>query len=303
MRKIWLLSLTLVGLGLLLSFVPRLLAPSVPPLSAVQPSPKKTIQYRSRMLGQSVVHTLRIPAQSRFSVVPALSQEVDTLESFAQKHQAIAVLNGGFFDPDNQKSTSYIVLQGKRVADPRLNERLMRNPDLVPYLGKILNRAEFRRYVCAQAVRYDIVLHSEPPPRGCQLVDALGGGPHLLPQLTSVQEGFVALANGEVSRDPLGSNQPNARSAVGIMQDGSILWVMVAQKPEAPSTSGLSFSALATFMKTLGVQKAMNLDGGSSTSLYYKGKTVYGKVNEQGNSVKRPVKSVLLVQEDLGKAP
>jgi exopolysaccharide biosynthesis protein len=47
-------------------------------------------------------------------------------------------------------------------------------------------------------------------------------------------------------------------------------------------------------MKTLGVEKAMNLDGGSSSSLYYKGKTLYGKVDEKGNLVRRSVKSVLL---------
>jgi exopolysaccharide biosynthesis protein len=70
---------------------------------------------------------------------------------------------------------------------------------------------------------------------------------------------------------------------------------MVAQKPEAPTTSGMSFQALAAFMKALGVEKAMNLDGGSSSSLYYNGKTLYGKVDDKGNSVRRPVKSVLLI--------
>jgi len=72
---------------------------------------------------------------------------------------------------------------------------------------------------------------------------------------------------------------------------------MVAQKPEAPTHAGMSLQRLATFMKSLGVEKAMNLDGGSSSSLYYKGKTFYGKVNAKGNLIKRSVKSVLLIQE------
>jgi exopolysaccharide biosynthesis protein len=118
-----------------------------------------------------------------------------------------------------------------------------------------------------------------------------------LPEITSLQEGFVDFSNGEVIRDPLNSTQPNARSAVGITRDGSLLWVMVAQKPDSPSTSGMSLPALAAFMKTLGVEKAMNLDGGSSSCLYYKGKTFYGKVDEKGNLVRRPVKSVLLVSQ------
>ncbi|MBE9229866.1 phosphodiester glycosidase family protein [Phormidium sp. LEGE 05292] len=82
---------------------------------------------------------------------------------------------------------------------------------------------------------------------------------------------------------------------MGITVDGSLLWVMVSQKPENPTTSGMSLPELAKFMKSLGVEKAMNLDGGSSSSFYYKGQAFYGKVDSKGNWVKRPVKSVLLV--------
>ncbi len=296
LRKIFLLSLILIGLGVLLLRVTHSKPPEATS-SAVIKSPHKDIRYGSYTLDHSVVHTLLIPTNSHFSVTPALSQELSSLESFAQEHKALAVINGGFFDPVNRKSTSYIVRQGFLVADPSLNKRLMNNPKLVPYLKKILNRTEFRRYLCGQTVRYDIALHTEPPLPDCQLVDTLGGGPRLLPELTSVQEGFFDFSQGQVIRDPLRSSQPDARSAVGITRDGSLLWIMVAQKPEAPTTSGMSLQALAVFMKTLGVEKAMNLDGGSSSGLYYKGKTVYGKVNEQGNLVRRKVKSVLLIQE------
>jgi len=62
----------------------------------------------------------------------------------------------------------------------------------------------------------------------------------------------------------------------------------------------MSLQSLAGFMKTKGVEKAMNLDGGSSSSLYYQGKTFYGKVDDKGNQLRRLVKSVLLVQETSG---
>ncbi len=294
MRKIFWLSFILIASGVVLFSIPHN-KPLDVPSSAVLPPPQKDIQYESHTLQQSVAHTLLIPASSHFSVTPAVSQEVSTLESFAQKHQAVAAINGGFFDPVNQKSTSIVVVEGVLVADPNQNERLIDNPKLAPYLKKILNRTEFRRYLCGQTIRYDISLHTEPPLPGCRLVDVLGGGPRLLPELSSLQEGFLDFSNGAVIRDPLGSSQPNARSAVGITRDGSVLWMMVAQKPEAPTTSGMSLQALAAFMKTKGVEEAMNLDGGSSSSFYYKGKTFYGKVNENGNPVKRPVKSALLI--------
>lgn len=294
MRKVW-LSSRLVGLALSLLAVLHGSA-LLTTASKDVPLTHKDFRYKSYTLKSSIVHTLVIPVQSKFSVSLAVSPQLDTLENFAQKYQAIAVLNGGFFDPVNHKTTSYVVQQGKLIADPRLNERLINNPDLAFYLDKILNRAEFRRYLCGQVVRYDITLHRQPTPEGCQLINAMGGGPRLLPQITSLQEGFVEVSNGKVVRDALGTDRPNARTAVGITHDGSIVWVMVEQ-PEASTSSGMSLPALAEFMKTLGVEKAMNLDGGSSSALYYQGKSFYGKVDGEGNSVRRRVKSVLLVQE------
>ncbi|MBV8885128.1 MAG: phosphodiester glycosidase family protein [Chroococcidiopsidaceae cyanobacterium CP_BM_RX_35] len=295
MRKVWLLTLIICSSVLLLS-ISYILSPS-PPSSRVAPSQGLTIRYELHTSPQSVVHTLLIPAQGQFSVTPALSSELDTLKSLAQKHHAFAALNGGFFDPVNHKSTSYVIRQSRLVADPRLNKRLMNNPALAGYLNQILNRTEFRRYFCGQTVRYDIVLHSEATPADCRLTDVLGGGPRLLPEMTPVQEGFLTVVQGRAVRDALGSKQPNARSAVGITRDGSIVWVMVAQKSEAPTSSGMSLLELAKFMKELSVEKAMNLDGGSSSSLYYKGKTIYGKLNAAGNSSRRAVKSVLLLQK------
>lgn len=266
------------------------------PSTIQQPvKPKLDIRYDSRSIKQSVVHTLFIPTTDDFVVIPALSHQLTTLETIAHKHEAIAAINGGFFDPNNQKSISYITQQGHVVADPRLNERLMQNPRLAPYLPKILNRTEFRRYQCGETFRYDIALHTEPIPSGCQLVDSMGGGPRLLPELTVSQEGFWDVANGLVIRDPLSSRQPNARSAIGITHEGNILLVMVAQKPGTSNSSGMSLQDLADFMKSQGVEEAMNLDGGSSSSFYYKDKMVYGKVDEKGNFVKRKVLSVLLV--------
>jgi exopolysaccharide biosynthesis protein len=295
MRKIWLLSLTIISLGISLLWL-NVRSSSQPTSSVVpkvQPSPATTIRYIERSLPQGIAYILLIPANSSFVVTGALSPTVNTVEEFAQKHQATAIFNAGFFDPANQKSTSHVVVAGRQIADPKDNERLVNNPQLKPYLNLIFNRSEFRRYLCGKITRYAIAVHNESPPTDCRIIDAIGAGPQLLPQLTSVQEGFVDKAKG---RDALGSEQPNARTAVGITRDGSVILVMVAQKPSQPKNSGISLVQLAQLMKTLGALEAMNLDGGSSSSLYYNGKAVYGKVNLQGNFIKRPVKSVLLVE-------
>ncbi|MGV2827816.1 phosphodiester glycosidase family protein [Myxosarcina sp. GI1(2024)] len=257
---------------------------------------KSAIRYDVYERPQQVIHTVTIPQDGDYRLVPAVATDLTSIGEFVKLHDAIAAINGGYFDPINQKTTSYIVREGKLVADPRTNERLIDNPDLQPYLGKILNRIELRRYLCQQRTRYDIVLHSATVPDDCTLQDSLGGGPGLLPQDTSVAEGFIAFQDGKIIRDVIGSNNPNARSAVGITPNGDLVLVMVAQRSQLPRNSGISLPDLAQFLATLGVSQAMNLDGGSSSALYYRGQTFYGRVDSEGNRVERKIKSVLLVR-------
>ena len=240
------------------------------------------------------VHVVTIPAESNYIITTEITANLTPIADFATRNNAVAAINGGYFDPNNEKTTSYITQQGNLVADPRINERLIDNPDLKPYLGKILNRAEFRRYQCGEATRYDITFHTADVPDNCILQDALGAGPQLLPVDTSVAEGFTAYEDGKLIRDAIGRDALNARSAIAITKEGNVILAMVQQQDS--TDSGMSLADLATFLHSLGATKAMNLDGGSSSSLYYQGETYYGKLDSEGDRVQRPLKSVLLVQ-------
>lgn len=301
----WRQWLALLGTTLLLVSCLRLPSPSppAPPQSAAlaasassPPSPELRISQYS--LPRSTVHVVVIPAgvPQRFAIEPVVAQGLELLEGWARQSNAIAALNGGFFDPANQQSTSHVIQQGEVTADPRQNQRLVGNPSLAPYLEQIFNRPEFRHYRCEDEGFYAIAPHRDPAPPGCQIETALGAGPQLLPELTLEADAFLAVSNGTVIRDPLGYNRPNARSAVGILANGDVVWVMAAQQPEAPGSSGLSLLELADFMRSLGAVTAMNLDGGSSAAIYANSQTVYGKVNEAGNPVVRPIKSMLVVR-------
>lgn len=306
-KRAWFLLL-FVGLGLLLVSLPHLVlqpSPSLlssphPPIAlsvAATPEPVSQVEYQTYALPSSTVHVLRVPADSGFRVVPGVAEAAELVTHFAEAAGAIAAVNGGFFDPVNQQTTSYIVLEGAVVADPAQNERLVNNPDMIPYLAQILNRSEFRQYQCPEGIRYGITRHDHPAPTGCQISTALGAGPRLLPTLDLETEAFTEVVNGTVVRDALGSDQPNARTAVGITAEGDILLVVAAQLPEAPTNSGLSLTELAEFLGNLNAVQAMNLDGGSSSTLYYQGQTHYGRLDATGNPVERSVKSVLLVLE------
>lgn len=269
---------------------------TLPATSSPKAIAKRSIEYLTYAHLDSTIHTVLIPAGKHYTVTVAVNSELAELSTFAAQANAIAALNGGFFDPANQQTTSFVTINGQLVADPRSNDRLINNPQLSPYLDKILNRSELRRYRCNNAIRYDIVLHSALIPSGCELLDAIGAGPQLLPEITAEQEGFTARQGDRITRDAIGSQQPNARTAVGLLANGDMLWVMVAQDPQKPGRSGLTLEELADFMRSKGAVKALNLDGGSSSALYYEGETHYGKVNSAGEIVRRSVKSVLLVE-------
>lgn len=260
-------------------------APAVPPVYDVVSLPAAT------------VHVVTIPDPVRYPVRVAVVEELARVDQIAAQvcegQGCVAVaINAGFFDPNNGLTTSYVVKNGALVADPNQNDRLVGNPDLANYMDQILNRSEFRRYDCNGTPSYDITFHQEPVPTGCALVDAVGAGPQLLPQDTSVEEGFVDRAT---NRDALGSQSPNARSAVGLTADGGVVLVMAAQVPGV-SPSGMTMAEMAALMGDRGVIKALNLDGGSSSTLIYQGTTHYGRLNAESDRVQRPVKSILWVE-------
>jgi hypothetical protein len=274
--------------------------------------PHKTIsnpafQWQEEVTQQGKLYILTVPGVSKAKLLVGVSPQLATVESplwqeVSNKRKPIFIINGGFFDPKNGKTTSYLYKNGLRVGDPHDNRQLVDNPKLEPYLPKIFNRTEFRIYKCNKmlsksAISYDIVKHEEPVPPDCVLEETLGAGPQLLPQIMSFEEGFVDYnAEGKMTRDPIGVNAKNARSALGIKANGDVLVMMGAQVPEEDKT-GFSLQDMADQLKAHGAVKAMSLDGGSSSGLVYRGQVHYGKFNKDDSPVIRPVKSVLMLIE------
>jgi hypothetical protein len=248
------------------------------------------LKYEIKTVAGAIVHIVTVPNHRHYQVRPILSKKVAGVDELAKSNKAIVGVNAGFFDPSNQQTTSHVLIDGVIVADPQTNPRLIENPKLKPLLGKIFNRSEFRRYDCEGQPTYDIQPHDQPILGGCKLVDAIGGGPGLLPELTASPEAFWDQASG---RDPIGMNQPNARSAIGITANQEILLVMVAQTKIG---GGINLPELGKLMQSIGAVKAMNLDGGTSSVLFYRDQLFYGKRNGSNQPEGRPVKSAIVVQ-------
>ncbi|NJM98341.1 MAG: phosphodiester glycosidase family protein [Phormidesmis sp. RL_2_1] len=267
------------------TLLPRALPP--PP-----PTEQRVPEYAVYELETATVHVVSVYPSTPIAVVAA--DELATVEAFAQQHHAVVALNGGFFDPQNGQTTSHLIIAGQPAGDPADNERLTANSSLQQYLPQILNRSEFRTYRCQglETLRYDITSHNAPIPDNCAIESALGAGPQILPENTALAEGFIDYQNGALVRDAIGIVQPNARSAIALRPDGTVLLLMAAQRIES---AGMTLAELGEFATSLGATQLLNLDGGSSSSLYYNGQTYAGRLDEEGKAIQRPVKSVLVI--------
>jgi len=230
-------------------------------------------------------------------------ETLETVEEAAEKNYAKVAINAGFFDPNNGKTISYILKNNNIIENPENNERLTQSEELKPYLEKIYNRSEFRNMSCwcptgLQELKFggcdkyakikkipqwseiptqspvwafvhtefDIKQHKEsleeyPDMEKCALTYSIQAGPELVPNFDLEDEFFVFKKDKKVMRESASALHKTARSAIGIKNDRILLVAVSNQNP-------MTLEKLSDFMKSLGVEKAMAFDGGSSTSLY-----------------------------------
>jgi exopolysaccharide biosynthesis protein len=196
-------------------------------------------------------------------------------------------VNTGFFDPNNQKTISYIVTNGHMREDPVMNESLMSNPVLRMNLEKILNRTEFRVVECDRKWHYEITSHNTPVEFGCSLVTSAQGGPQLLPSLRLEEEFFILKdKDGNIIRQSASVLDKTARTIFGI-KDGNLHILIITN--ENPKTI---FEA-QELCKMYGFEYAMAFDGGSSTSLNYKNLDIVSTDDAAG----RMLKSFMIIKK------
>jgi hypothetical protein len=199
---------------------------------------------------------------------PFFNKKTGTTTAAARSHNALAANNGGFFNLSDGESTSYVLIDGQNQCDPKTNKALIENPKLKPYLGVIFNRSELRiLHDRDHRTRLEICKHNDPTPSGWKLESSIQGGPQLLPELTDAQEAFVRTSPDGTTSDSIGSRRLAARTACGITPDGHVMLLCLASKGQDEFSSGVTLAELAEILKQLGCDRAINFDGGTSTTL------------------------------------
>ena len=120
-----------------------------------------------------------------------------------------------------------------------------------------------------------------------KIVHLVSGGPRLL------KNGRTYVSKHEEKFRADVAKRRAARTAVGITDNGELIFVTV-EKPSNTQISktgkynesiGATLEELSSLMQSLGAVEAMNLDGGSSTTMVIKDKTVCGNQRKVSNAI------------------
>lgn len=105
-----------------------------------------------------------------------------------------------------------------------------------------------------------------------------------------IKNGKVSVSqNDEVAK----SMRSNPRTAIGIIDDNH--YVFVVSDGRTSESVGLSLYQLATFMDTLNVKTAYNLDGGGSSTMYFNGNVVNNPTTNGNRISERSVSDIVYI--------
>ena len=227
-----------------------------------------TAPRRIEIENKNGLYIIRIPYEKINLIRPHVTKLLTFNKSVYDALNVELVVNGGYFDANNKRTVSYVVIDGETVLDPTKNQSLMNSPSLAAHLDEILDRTEFRVLDCGGEMKFDIQKHSAPASKKrfdrCKIVHSIQAGPELYPNLRMEEEYFVAKDGDKVVRDSITALKKCARTAIGIK--GKDLYLIIATVKHK-----VTLPELSKICADLNLDKAMNFDGGGSTSLNFKG--------------------------------
>jgi exopolysaccharide biosynthesis protein len=171
--------------------------------------------------------------------------------TFAREQNAIAAINGSYFDVKNGGSVNFFRTGGTTNALTKVDMPVYR---------------ENAAIAIDASGKPSIIRKPEAGWEMTALPEVLSSGPLLLfggEKEKMVQQAF------NTNRHP--------RTAIGITKDKHLLLVTVDGR--SSEAQGMSNEELAQLMLALGCTEALNLDGGGSTTLWIAGKGTEGIVN------------------------
>lgn len=207
-------------------------------------------------------------------------KELKTTATFGKENNAIAAINGTFFDIKNGGSVDFIKVNGKVISVNRLeknDKRAMHQKAAVVISEGKLNLKKWDG--------------SEKWEHNLQEEDVMLSGPLLA----------IDGTNEKLDSVPFNTLR-HPRSAIGIKPNGKVILLTIDGRHE--NSAGASLFELTKIMRWLGCTSAINLDGGGSTALWVDADEGNGVVNYPADNKKwdhegsRKVADVILLKRN-----
>lgn len=189
-------------------------------------------------------------------------KELIKTSDFAKKYNAIAAINGTFFDIKNGGSVDFI-----KVNDTIINQ----------------NRQEKNNI---RALHHKAAVVINDYKLGIKKWDGSGTWENDLTDKNIMLSGpLLVLDNEKEQLDSVPFNKlRHPRTAIGVKANGNVLLLTVDGRQA--NSAGMSLFELTKIMKWLGCTSAINLDGGGSTALWVSGYGENGVVNHPSDNKK-----------------
>ncbi len=206
-------------------------------------------------------------------------KEKKTTSTFGKELNAIAAINGTFFDVANGGSVDFIKMDGVVIKPNVLDKNGMRvkhqKAAVVIDNGKL----------------------------GIKAWDNSPNWEYNLPEKNVMLSGPLLISNYQLEKldTTAFTRLRHPRTAIGIKPNGNIILLTVDGRSE--NSAGMSLHELASLMLWLGCKSAINLDGGGSTTLWVSSSTRNGVVNFPSDNKKwdhegeRKVANVILLKK------
>ncbi len=205
--------------------------------------------------GPQSVNVVEVTPKEGFKVGLALDGNMERTGRMAALHDAVAAINGSYYDMKRGNSTCFLAID-RQVVDTTIT-------------------GEFSRVTGAVRIRkgkMKLIPWNREIEKGYKVRK----------RETLLASGPIMLENGAVS-DWSGCaenfiNTKHPRSAIAITKDKKILLVTVDGRSPG-NAIGVNIPELAHLIRVLNGRDALNLDGGGSTTLWISGTEASGVVN------------------------
>ncbi|MDD3037026.1 phosphodiester glycosidase family protein [Bacteroides sp.] len=215
----------------------------------------KRVVVLSLYQGVQSINLLEINPETGKKVGIAVNEKMDKISFSAANYQAIAAVNGSYFNMKEGNSVCFLKTDCQLADTTTLSEFKLRVTGAVYIKKGKLKLIPWNRVV-------------EKMYKG-QKGMVLASGPLMLKDGTYYN---WSMCNSDFI------NTKHPRSAVCITKEGKILFVTVDGRFEGLA-EGMNIPELAHLLKVLGAKDAINLDGGGSTTLWLSGASDNGIVN------------------------